>query len=315
MAVWTESAAVQSAADRGALISQEHRTASRLERLNFQLPPFLRTAWVSDQARDIYQERYPRIAWAWQECEWHSARNVRPCALISIPTKEHAHWSERFSGARLHSLALRIIETLGTSTDAPSLSTQVVVGSNRDVRAFRNAWITSNHDQMGGLLGYPVCCRTFFSAVAIAENFTDPMWIAALATPAVERLELTLTVSGYWQLNVMLRRLAMRAIPHLPCSFRCEASLALSKSLLAQPTAAEFSEELGWLSQMLDWPLSWSALHGVAEIRTPVLKIATNTDATGRTHILHWRGGSSPPETARGLQFPYRKLLEFKTVP
>src|ERR1039458_9696047 len=115
MAFWRESAATQSAADPGALISPNHLAASLVERLDFQLPPFLRTAWVSDQARNIYQERCPRIAWAWQQCEWQSARSVRPCALISIPTRDHAQWSERFSGARLHSLALRVIETPGTS--------------------------------------------------------------------------------------------------------------------------------------------------------------------------------------------------------
>jgi hypothetical protein len=67
-------------------------------------------------------------------------------------------------------------------------------------------------------------------------------------------------------------------------------------------------EELVWLDQMLRWPLEWSGLHGIAEIKTPVVKIVTRTDATADKHVVRCLGelSSMPEQTASGLGFPHR---------
>jgi hypothetical protein len=57
--------------------------------------------------------------------------------------------------------------------------------------------------------------------------------------------------------------------------------------------------------ELLDWPVEWSALHGIAEIRTPVVKIATRTDPTPERYVVRWMGKSFPADGARGLMFPY----------
>jgi len=56
----------------------------------------------------------------------------------------------------------------------------------------------------------------------------------------------------------------------------------------------------------LSWSAEWSGLHGIAEIKTPVLKVITNTDATARKGILRWNGSTFPAEGANGSTFPYR---------
>jgi hypothetical protein len=57
---------------------------------------------------------------------------------------------------------------------------------------------------------------------------------------------------------------------------------------------------------VLSWPVEWSGLHGIAEIKTPVLKISARTDATAEKYTVRWSGTGYPDEGATGLRFPYR---------
>jgi len=51
--------------------------------------------------------------------------------------------------------------------------------------------------------------------------------------------------------------------------------------------------------------MEWSSLHGIAEVRTPVFKIAFDTDATARPYRVQLRGTKYPEDAERGLRFPY----------
>jgi hypothetical protein len=66
-----------------------------------------------------------------------------------------------------------------------------------------------------------------------------------------------------------------------------------------------FEQEMDWMLDILDWPVEWTAMHGVAEIKTPVLKVSTRTDATSCKYTVRYRGTTTPPEAARGLRFPF----------
>ena len=66
-----------------------------------------------------------------------------------------------------------------------------------------------------------------------------------------------------------------------------------------------FGAEIEWLREILGWPLEWSALHGIAEIKTPVLRASARTDATPRKYVVRWEGESYPEGGASGLSFPY----------
>jgi hypothetical protein len=67
-----------------------------------------------------------------------------------------------------------------------------------------------------------------------------------------------------------------------------------------------FAEEMGWLEEILRWPVEWSCLHGIAEVKTPILKLSANTDATASKYVVRRRGDRYPAEGARGLSFAYR---------
>jgi len=99
--------------------------------------------------------------------------------------------------------------------------------------------------------------------------------------------------------------MSLRAVPHLPCSFHCIRSVELGKKFMQLGREAGYAEEMDRLVQILSWPVEWSALHGIAEIKTPILKVSTRTDATPTRYIVHSKGEAYPEEGARGLCFPY----------
>ena len=60
------------------------------------------------------------------------------------------------------------------------------------------------------------------------------------------------------------------------------------------------------LVELLSWPVEWSGLHGIAEVKSPVLEVCTRTDATAAKYVVCWMGDRIPEEGASGLKFPYK---------
>jgi hypothetical protein len=106
--------------------------------------------------------------------------------------------------------------------------------------------------------------------------------------------------------NILLQSLGIRAVPHAPCSFGCRATTLLAHDLNLVAREIGVKMEYGWLSSILSWPAEWSALHGIAEIKTPIVKICIPTDATASKYIVRWNGSLIPEEAASGLVFPFR---------
>jgi hypothetical protein len=63
---------------------------------------------------------------------------------------------------------------------------------------------------------------------------------------------------------------------------------------------------------MLRWPMEWSALHGIAEIKTPVLKCCLSTDATPTLYRVLVEGSAVPKEAAKGIGHPYKNRMNGK---
>lgn len=105
----------------------------------------------------------------------------------------------------------------------------------------------------------------------------------------------------------MLRWLGIRAVPHLPCSFSCQESIKLGADFVELGIVPSFKPEMDWLSEMLYWPVEWSVLHGIAEIRILVVKIATCTDATAEKYTILYHDSKYLEKRAKGLSFTYRQ--------
>ena len=256
----------------------EREPAAPMERLDFTLPDFTRVSWVSDDARAVWEPRLGRVTAAWIEIEWRAVvAGVRRCAIATsapenLPSLGHT-WAE-------HGLSAVPIEMIGVNGQpyaATPVAVQaggpfayrIVVGRVDDVAAFGRAWEVGDDTAIGELLGYPACCRDFFRGTWVDEGMVDTTWPMAAASGRVEAC--SVEVAGPPLANILWRWVGARAVPHLPCRTDCEATVAFGEALVAVGRATGFADEMDWLEEVLSWPVEWSALHGIAEIKTPIL--------------------------------------------
>lgn len=296
--------------------SQAATDTFRQDRLAHVLPDFTRLSWVNDRARGVWEPRITRIGSAWAEIEWRSVvSGIRRCALTSIPSDQLILRSTEWAAS---GLSMMPVAMSGTSPGYASTSVaprvgepfeyRVAVGALADVAELKHAIDDGDDAAMGQLLGFPDCCIAFFRKTWVDEGCVDTTWAMAANGGSVDesgRL-IEIDATAPFQANILWRWMGPRAVPHLPCSFSCQATVAFADMLMAFGRERGYGAEMGWLEEILSWPASWSALHGIAEVKTPVVKASTRTDATAHEFIVRRHGRRLPAEAPAGLGFPFR---------
>jgi len=154
-----------------------------MELLPFRLDDFLRVAWVSTFARDLWAPRIERIQAAWKVIEYESVEaGCRSCAIAHLDPGEFPRLANKAIDRGILVLPLdRISSTPGVyqsgihqACDGESFSYRAVIGDPQSVRAFRAAWLSDDDDGIGGLLGYPACCRALFRKAWVDLGVRDP---------------------------------------------------------------------------------------------------------------------------------------------
>jgi hypothetical protein len=276
------------------------------ERLTFSLPPFTRLCWVNDRAREVWGPRFQSILRAWSEVEWRSvAIGIRQSALLRVSTDRIDPFLYSLRDVGLTGVALR---TFGNEPDmagnATSAGELLAVGGTGAVNRLREAYAAGDDAAVGHLLGYPPCCVAMYLRVCVQERFLDPTWaIASSTSPPVmgDIVDLrSVPVS-----NILWRSVGIRAIAHLPCHFGCRDAIDLGRQFIDAAIGAGFRQEANILLDVLSWPVEWSSLHGIAELKTPIMKVITRTDAFATKLTVRLLGTTYPPEGATGTTFPY----------
>ena len=228
---------------------------------------FTRVMWTSDSARAVWAPRVAAIQRAWARVELESVRQgLRPAALV--------FGADTVQAAGLPAAAV-----------APD---RFAVGPGAS--ALAQAYAAQDDDRIGALLGFPRCCRAFFDRVWNQTQLRDTT------------LSMTPATAPCPEANILGRWLGVRLVPHLPCGFACPATVTLARQL----TPVWEPEALAWAETILSWPVRYSALHGVAIITWPVLRVVVSTDYTRAVADLDLEGTSYPEEAPRGLAPPFR---------
>jgi hypothetical protein len=285
------------------------------QRLPFVLPDFNRHSWTSELMREVWEPRIARIVRAWVDAEWRSvAEGVRDCGLLWISPDLLPTLIPQWEAAHLSAIQLKIEARNLTFNGAVPTKTAgmicVVLGPLDKIQDLSRAWAGADHERVGVLLGYPRCCRTFFHEVWVDQRCIDTTWEMGARTTS-RGTDHTIQIeppAGVPPLaNILWRWLGVRAVPHLPCRFDCSESIALGTRLLEIADKAGYHEEVRWISEILAWPVEWSGLHGIAELKSPLFKLSTSTDATSEKWVVQWMGTSYPEGGPSGLHFPYQK--------
>lgn len=266
-----------------------------------RLPRTTRVGWVSDAANAAWAGRLVRAAAAWRRIEGLSVlASVRLCGISKMRGEEANAFLQELH--RRGMVARRIEGPSWPSFDqVPVAETVLMAFGRRDALLDLEAcWRSEDHDGLGTLLGYPACCRRAFDAWSVRGGWTDPNCAnAAASVNAAEPGSLRAETNTIWW------RLGIRGIPHFACTPTCTPSTHLARLMFQLGASDGLVQEVGWISDVLNWPVRWSALHGIAEITSPVMRVVVDTDATNGRATLQFQGSSVPQEAAKGTTFPF----------
>lgn len=262
--------------------------------LEFRLPPFLRLNWVTPQAQTHWLAPMQQAARLWLTLEIRSV----VAGLRSVTVQDHADLA---SIQLPPDLIVQSLPALAKELPGPPMVNPVVIGRAKAVRQFAIAWQEADLATIGQQLGYPPCCIDHFQATYRESRLWHAPWAWLQTTQA-------LILDTPPAMNILLSALGLRLVPHIPCSPDCAASQHLASAyqqlVSSEPEQATFLS----LQHILAWPIAWSALHGIAEIKTPVVRISMDVAATGQRYHIQKNGQTWPRGGAHGIHFPYQQI-------
>ena len=289
--------------------------------LDIHIPPMARTQWVSSTAKNEWQSRVWKAQKCYHKLEIETIRaGLRRCTTAHLRSDHLAEDMRMWAQRGLTALPTTQIGMYNGFAHAhpPVVEGQpwqwyAPVGATAaDAEAFAHASDIGDHRAIGDLLGYPKCCQDFFTEVWGA-GYVDPVWHAAentdenyirssLKTEKSRTLRLKKSVNhGLFQ---GLRYVGIRLAPHLTCSNTCEPSSQLVRdwTQVAVDAKLEGLEDLMYLLQM---PVRWSCLKGIAIVDTPIFRIVTNSMPCFPEYVVEKEGTYVPKEAVKALRFPW----------
>ncbi len=274
-----------------------------MNRLNFSLPEFTRIVWASDKAKKLWQPRIDAINTAWFRIERASViGKMRLGGLQNVAPENLIDFQKFCQDADIGYSILSQEGSSGTYSNAahpvrPGRPWVFRVYFGFSPKEFYEYWQASDEKMIGHFLGYPSCCTEFFSHYWKDEGWRDLTYPMILNDGKV---------NGPYECNILLRHLGVRPVFHLPCSFHCMSTCRVADDILSYRNMG-FEKEISWIIDILNWPVRWSSLHGVAIITTPVVKIITSTDALDERRDID-REGIYPEAGVSGTEFPFRPM-------
>lgn len=315
-----------------------------MTRLPYRLPEYApRIAWASVQARDVWEPRINALSAIHPELERELViQRHRPSAFQCVSPTDLPELLKTLAPHGVCVLPLtRTPRIDGYRSVTPATGElhdyRVAITRPEHAAEWAGAWERGDNDAIGRLLDYPECCRAFFERVWVQERWIDTTWPmsqphdASRATSgraygapdtarstARERDSRSegaerpneagregVEVTG--SVNMLWRWLGVRLVSHLPCSCDCQASAHMGRQAL-QVMAGRWPQEAAWLREILSWPVKWTALHGIAEITSPIHRMSVATDATRERLDVRYIGTGYPREGAAGTGFPHRPV-------
>lgn len=289
-----------------------------MDALPFIMPAFTRLNWVSESVRQSWEGKLDSVVKALRRIEWLTAASeLRKCVVVTCSAEEYVAQAHEWMEKGLFSFPFHIeqngqrdrnfFEQASSSANLRSPLLHVVVGKAHYIARFREALLADDHQDVGEMLGHPKCCQEAARRIWVEKGGIGSItWYAALNTLDAKPKNTTIEIQGSCYSNFLWRCLGIHTVSHFPCKFDCAATIDITKMSFKIGREFGYKEEIDLLEEVLRWPVEWSALHGIAEIKTPVLRVTTATDATAKKYVVQLRGERYPIEGASALSFPYR---------
>ena len=272
---------------------------------NFWSTSFCRLFWTSVDAKDMWERSVTSASRFVQELEVLSvSEGHRPASWQTVSEKEFIPLSAKWAEMGLSALPVkRVAQFDGFAhrhqdpVEGKPANICTVLAKDRSVcLEFRTAFEMGDHVTQGELLGFPKCCTAFFDKVW-KEGYVDPIWQAAENSEIVEKEDRKLVVKAHPFSNPLLRYAGIRVGFHIPCSFSCQETVERATKRLA--LATKLDDNLSTLLlALLQMPMTWDVLHGIAVVKTPILYLDVQSVPCIENYIVEVQGSFVPREGA-----------------
>jgi hypothetical protein len=274
----------------------------------FRLPDFVRVTWVSEDAKVAWQPRLNQIRDAWprlavdlvaaMHCDVF-LRTIPPWMIFRLQAE-----------AKRRGVVVTVLGVRGVAVPGYAYAVQdthagkpfvydVAIGTQAATDAMEAFWERSDYAPAYRSAGVSECCLKALKE-DIETQRIDP-------TARFAGTEGSLPPDAGDLADSLWRWLNIERASYVPCSHLCAETRVGNLRWTEAATAMGYKLEVDWLRDIVSWPVEWSALHGIAEVRTPILKFACTTDATNEKLVVRYHGNGYPKEGANGLTFPYRR--------
>lgn len=261
--------------------------------------PKARISWVGDAAREKWQGRLERLPAAIEELTVHAARvSGERCAVRLVPALSFQHLVE-LSAERGLAAAILPAEALPTgicTRPAEGVTGVFLAGSPTAVAIAQAAWARRDLPAFQARINLPACCVSYGSEAAGADLFHAQPFPLHQGT-----VDLPESAAAH----PFLAPLGISVLPVAPCRLDCPSAKEAVDQWLELAAAQGYATEAAWLRECFSWAISWSELHGVTEVKTPLFKMCLETGSTSRARLIRRAGTSAVEGSAAGLSFPY----------
>ena len=259
----------------------------------YRLPDFLRTAWVSDEARQVWQPRFEAIRELWPRLALQSVAEGRAeCAIRVVPARMFfgLQAEARRRGVTAVALGVRGVAVAGYAAEGfrpgagrPFLY-EVGFGSGEVCAELEGLWGQRQFGAAYTIAGVAACC---------SEALDRDMRLGRV-DPAARYAEGGVEVAAGAVMDALWSWLNVERVTCAACEPECDNAAAATARWEGYAGECGYSQEMGWLREVLGWPLEWTALHGIAELKTPVMKGTWTTDTRHTKATLRYRGEGYP---------------------
>ncbi|QRY55975.1 hypothetical protein [Sphingobacterium siyangense] len=275
------------------------------DKLDFKLPDFNRISWVSEELRSKWESTIETLPKVIDSVFLHrEITDAVPIQIKSVSANDIFDYKKKIYSIglfaeQLTELPKSILFYFGLKEKEAGYY-YIIIGLRSHVLSFMRGIKDSNLELIADYLHH----ETFkYWRDYATHQLLDSTW--SFFTE-IDMKEGKLIAQDNTLLNPCWRNCGISSVPYNPALLDCGYGLQVASAI--QSVAKKNLQELhnAWY-ELLSWPVEWSALHGIAEVKTPIFKMVYNTDTTAGKYTLQLQSDTYPENGLRGLLFPYKK--------
>lgn len=276
----------------------------------------VRIIWASRKAKQHWGGKLVGLADALAQVQLTGLlKNNRPGLLLRVSPTQLKHREKDLKEAgyavvpltsRIDHMRIGCMDTNALTADL--LSFDCIIYSSSLRKVVKSAVENRDWATLFEILEYPVCCAPGHSNGDDdddAPSPINPFKTAPFRNTRVNREEQAISPAAC-QIP-FFPAIGLSILPFLPCRPGCDNFARYVSAVESMARDTGNSAVVKQLRELWEWPMEWSVINGIHELKTPLFKMVYGTGQDGHDFSFKSEGTIWPYLGARGLTFPFTR--------